>query len=325
MRVTRLAIITAMMLTLALQSFDAAARVGSRSSSGSSSRSSMSAPYSAPQRVGGGTSAGMQRPGVMNQVRNPEVAPQPGMAPQPMAGSMPPAQQPARQGFGVGSMVGAAAAGAAVGYLANSAMHDGYNGYNQPQAAVGANGSYGAPLVAEPRSNGSSPWGFILLLLAGTAAIMGVLMMLSRRREAAERTVPAYIPRTSTAPVANSVQDGEKQEFERNALKFFNDLQEANNRGDIAHMEQHVAEPLRAQLIADIQERSSPSRTQTMMMKAERVDLTEETERSIASVRFRGMVSEDENATPEQIDEVWHFVRSRDAGSQWLLAGIEQV
>jgi predicted lipid-binding transport protein (Tim44 family) len=78
-------------------------------------------------------------------------------------------------------------------------------------------------------------------------------------------------------------------------------------------------------LVADIAERAAASRTQTMMMTAERVDLTEESDRSIASVRFRGMISEDPNAAPEQIDEVWHFVRSREADSQWQLAGIEQV
>jgi len=325
MRIPRLAIVTAMMLSLTLQSFEASARVGSRSSSISSSRS-MSAPSSAPQRVGGGGNAGMQRPDVMNQARSAQPAPQPGVAPQPAAGGLATQAQQPRQGFGVGSMVGAAAAGAAVGYLANSAMHDGYN--NQAQAPAGANGSYGSPLAPEQPRESRSPWGFILMLLAGTAAVMGVLMMLSRRREAAERAAASgYMQRASNtaAPVATAAQDSEKQEFERNALKFFNDLQEANNRGDIAHMKQNVTEPLRDQLIADIQERNAPSRTQTMMMKAERIDLTEEAARSIASVRFRGMISEDTNAAPEQIDEVWHFVRDRDAGSQWQLAGIEQI
>lgn len=328
MRKTRLAIVTAMMLSLTLQSLEAGARVGSRSSSSSySSRSSMSAPSSTPQRVGGGTSAGMQRSDVMNQVRSNPQSTQPGVAPQPMpaqapVGTQAPTQQQPRQ-FGVGSMVGAAAAGAAVGYLANSAMHNGNN--TVPQASTGANGSYGAPLAADQRENSSSPWGFILLLLLGTAAVMGFLMMLSRRREAAAGAIPVNINRASAAPLASSAQDGEKQEFERNALKFFNDLQEANNRGDIAHMQQHVTEPLRTQLISDIEERPTASHTQTMMMKAERVDLTEEGDRSIASVRFRGMISEDANAAPEQIDEVWHFVRGRDAGNQWQLAGIEQV
>lgn len=329
MRIPRLAIITAMMLSLTLQSFEANARVGSRSSSISSSRS-MSAPSSssASQRVGGGSNAGMQRADVMNQARTtqPQPAPQPSMSPQATPGGVATQTQQPRQGFGVGSMVGAAAAGAAVGYLANSAMHDGYN--NQPQATAGANGSYGAPLTPDQPRESRSPWGFILMLLAGTAAVMGVLMMLSRRREAAERAAASgYMQRTGNvaSPAAATVQDSEKQEFERNALKFFNDLQEANNRGDITHMTQNVAEPLREQLIADIQGRNSPSRTQTMMMKAERIDLTEEADRSVASVRFRGMMSEDANAAPEQIDEVWHFIRNREAGSQWQLAGIEQI
>lgn len=320
MRLTKATIVSAMILSLAFQSFEAGARVGSRSSSMSSSRS-MSAPSSAPQRVGSGSNAGMQRPDVMNQARSQNAPPQPATAPQPVAGPAP--AQPARPGFGVGSMVGAAAAGAAVGYLANSAMHNGY-GQNQPIAGnnTGANAD---PLAAnQSAAGGSSPWGFILLLLAGTAAIMGVLMWLSRRREAGDRISPA-MARSNVAPLSGSAPDAEQQAFERNALKFFNELQEANNRGDIAHIEEFTVEPLRSQLMDGIRSRATSSRTQTMTMKAERIDLTEEDERSIASVRFRGMVSEDENTAPDRIDEVWHFVRGRQTDSQWQLAGIEQV
>jgi predicted lipid-binding transport protein (Tim44 family) len=90
-------------------------------------------------------------------------------------------------------------------------------------------------------------------------------------------------------------------------------------------MEQNSIDPMRQVLVDDIRNRAVPSQTQVMMMKAERIDLTEESDRSIASVRFRGMVSENENAAPDSIDEVWHFIRSRDADSRWMLAGIEQV
>ena len=325
MRFTKTALISTLMLSLIFSSFEAGARVGSRSSSMSSSRS-MSAPSSAPQRVGSGSNVGMQRPDVMNQARSQNVTPQPGMAPQPVAGPIPaqPGQQ-ARPGFGVGSMVGAAAAGAAVGYLANSAMHNGY-GQNQPMAGT-ATGNNADPLAANQATAGShgSPWGFILLLLAGTAAIMGGLSWLSRRREANDRAMPTAMARSPISPISGSQPDAEQQAFERNALKFFNDLQEANNRGDVAHIEAFTVEPLRSQLLDDIRGRSAASRTQTMTMKAERIDLTEEAGRSIASVRFRGMVSEDENAAPDRIDEVWHFVRERQADSQWQLAGIEQV
>lgn len=317
MRFTRLALVSAVILSLAMTSFEAAARVGSSRASSVSTNRSVST--TAPQRVGSGSNAGMQRPDVMNQTRSQDMAPTQA-APQPMT-SPTPGQPPAKQGFGVGSMVGAAAAGAAVGYLANSAMH---NGYNQPQTNAAP---VADPLTAQQPAHSSSPWGFILLLLAGTAAIMGTLMFLSRRREAAERASAPYMPRSSvSSPIADApIIDSEQEEFERNALKFFNALQDANNRGDTAHMDQHVAEPLRSQLIDEIRSRAQPSRTQVMMMKAERIDLTEEATRSIASVRFRGMVSEDENTAPENIDEVWHFVRNRQDGNPWQLAGIEQV
>jgi predicted lipid-binding transport protein (Tim44 family) len=128
-------------------------------------------------------------------------------------------------------------------------------------------------------------------------------------------------PITSSSQV-NSI---ENQNFERNALKFFNELQEANNRGDISFMQTQTIEPLSSILISDIQNRTNASRTQVMMMNPKLLDMTEEADRSIASVRFTGMVREDENAAPDNVDEVWHFVRLAKSSNDWQLAGIEQV
>lgn len=316
------AVISMMVLSLAFQSLDAVARVGgSRSgSSMSSNRSYASQPSVAPQRAGGGNDAGMQRPEVMNKARTQEsTAPATQTALQP-ASPTTTAAQPAKPGYGVGTVVGAAAAGAAVGYLANSAMHDA-----PLQNQSGGTDSYSNPLGTSNHGNNSSssPWGAILMLLAGAAAIMGVLMYLSRRREAAEQLTHhrAAQPEVISAPI----DDTEKQAFERDALKFFNDLQDANNRGDITYIENNSIDPIRQQLVEDIRHRTTASRTQIMMMKSERIDLTDESNRSIASVRFRGMVSENENAASDNIDEVWHFVRFNEPNNRWLLAGIEQV
>jgi hypothetical protein len=316
------AIACMMVFLLAFQSLEASARVGgSRSgSSMSSSRSHVTQSSVAPQRAGSGNDAGMQRPDVMNKARSQDAA-APVTQPAPQAaGATPAAGQPAKPGFGVGSMVGAAAAGAAVGYLANSAMHDNA----APQTQAGSSDHFANPLASGGQSGGSGfPWGGILMLLAGTAAVIGVLTFLSRRRETADLSTYGRVAAQSVVPA--STVDAEQQSFEANALKFFNALQEANNRGDIAYMEQNSIDPMRQVLVDDIRNRAVPSQTQVMMMKAERIDLTEESDRSIASVRFRGMVSENENAAPDSIDEVWHFIRSRDADSRWMLAGIEQV
>ncbi len=323
-------IVLTMVLSFSLQAFDAAARVGSSrsGSSMSSSRSYANRPAAEPQRAGGGTDAGMQRPDVMNKVRGQEAGAPTSTAvpsPQPVGtATAPTSAQPAKPGYGIGTVVGAAAAGAAVGYLANSAMHDNPAPQNQ-MAPSGSSANYGEPLSADRHVAGasSSPWGFILLLIAGTAAIIGALMFLSRRREAADRIADSSVLPHDTAQA--HPDNAEHQEFERNALKFFNELQDANNRGDIAYMEANSLEPIKRMLIDDIRNRASSSRTQVMMMNANLVDMTEEADQSIASVRFRGMVSEDENASPDRIDEVWHFVRAKSSEAGWKLAGIEQV
>lgn len=322
MSYNKLTIIGTMILSLMLQSLDASARIGGGRSgaSMSSSRSHMSQPSAAPQRAGGGNNAGMQRPDVMNKTRGQDTAAAPApSAPQAMPAAAAPSAPAAKPGYGVGSMVGAAAAGAAVGYLANSAMHD-----NPSQGHVGASDSYGDPLNASNRGSGgsSSLWGFLLMLGLGVLAIVGVLRFLSHRREAADLAMQKSMPRHEFIPAPAT--DAAQQAFEQEALKFFNDLQQANNRSDIAYMEQHTLEPMRQILVDDIRNRATASQTQVMMMKAERVDLTEESDRSVASVRFRGMVSENENAAPDNVDEVWHFVKVNGASSQWQLAGIEQ-
>ena len=313
------------------------ARVGgSRSMSRSAPPVHHEVAPSSPQRAGGGSNAGMQRPETMDKVRANESAPVVNPA-APVATGLPPSAsaplpgQP-RQGMGMGTVLGAAAAGAAVGYLANSAMHD--NGV--PQTAGGATSSYGDPLVSgnAPVEHGL-PWGGILMFVLGTAAVVGLLMFLTRKQASgaaapvggsgtsADRIFAA--PSSAQAATGSYVSDALKSEIEPFALKYFNALQLANNRGDIAFIEAQVVDPLRQELMEDIRHRTNPSDTQVMMMDASLVDVSNESGQQIASVRFRGMVRENAHAAPDRIDEVWHFVRSESSTEVWKLAGIEQV
>lgn len=319
-------IVSSLMLSMTLQSFEVAARVGGSSRSSSNSSHAVSSSSYSSQRVGGGNSAGMQRQDVMNNARQNSAPTQSAAAVAPTQNAGPTSTtQPAKPGYGLGTVVGAAAAGAAVGYIANSAMHN-----NQP-VQTGGTGSYNDPLNQERQApNQGFPWGTVLMFLLMAAAIIGIFMHLSRKREA---TNSGYKPVNMTnmaaleTPMTSSSQVNsiENQNFERNALKFFNELQEANNRGDISFMQTQTIEPLKSILIADIQNRSNASRTQVMMMNPKLLDMTEEVDRSIASVRFTGMVREDENAAPDNVDEVWHFVRLAKSSNDWQLAGIEQV
>jgi predicted lipid-binding transport protein (Tim44 family) len=54
------------------------------------------------------------------------------------------------------------------------------------------------------------------------------------------------------------------------------------------------------------------------------LDVAEEPERQVVSVRFHGLIREQRDAAAAPFDEVWHLVRPRDGSREWAIAGIQQ-
>ena len=69
---------------------------------------------------------------------------------------------------------------------------------------------------------------------------------------------------------------------------------------------------------------AAPQKTDVVSLNAEVIDVTEEAERYIVSVRFTGLLREDVNAAPEGIDEIWHLTKPRSGNAGWLVAGVQQ-
>ena len=61
-----------------------------------------------------------------------------------------------------------------------------------------------------------------------------------------------------------------------------------------------------------------------MQLNAELLDVSSETDRALASVRFSGQISEEVNAPPEAFSEVWHLSKPVDGSRGWCIAGIQQ-
>jgi len=76
-----------------------------------------------------------------------------------------------------------------------------------------------------------------------------------------------------------------------------------------------------------MQERGDATqRTEVVSIDAQVLQVVTEGDRLIASVRFTGLVREDEAANPEPVDEVWHVERKLSGrDTAWLIAGIQQV
>lgn len=202
----------------------------------------------------------------------------------------------------------------------------------------GATGSFpGAASAAPARTQGMGTMGFglVVLLLAGLA------FMMFRKRSAANAAragnsrfgyghgAPVGGPATTTGgmmPGAATVGfDGDVRSLTANAKAFYTQLQELNNRGDLAGLRARTTDDIFPALAADVQGRTHPSTTTVMSVDAQLIDSTHEANRSIASVRYRSMVSEGPNEPPQSVDEVWHFVKDAAPSAPWKLAGIEEV
>lgn len=114
--------------------------------------------------------------------------------------------------------------------------------------------------------------------------------------------------------------------FERIAKAIFIRMQAANDTGNLNDLRQFTTPEMFAELKVDLLERgSSPQATEVKSVEAKVIDVADEAERQVVSVRYRGEVVEAPGATPEAFDECWHLVRPRGAEGGWLIAGIEQM
>ena len=62
-----------------------------------------------------------------------------------------------------------------------------------------------------------------------------------------------------------------------------------------------------------------------MKVETEVLDVANEADRQIVSVRFHGQLVEEKGAAPVAFNEVWHLVKPHDDSRAWAIAGIEQM
>ena len=139
----------------------------------------------------------------------------------------------------------------------------------------------------------------------------------------------------SSAPVAASVAssgasgipaDFPVESFLRSAKTSFIRLQAANDRKDLNDIREYTTPEMFAEISMQMQERdNTPQKTDVLAINGELLEVANEGDLAIASVRFTGQLREN-NGTPETVDEIWHVQKNlRDQKSVWLLAGIQQT
>ncbi|MFN7425930.1 MAG: Tim44 domain-containing protein [bacterium] len=269
------------------------------------------------RRLGGGNNVGMKRDAVQPQ--------KPGA----------PAQAQGQQSPGTPAAA-PAAAGAAAGAAGKSMP-----GWLGPVAGLMAGGLLAAMFFGGA-FDGLSSGDFMMFALLALAAFMAFRFMRSRSQAPASyrmsngQQVPADIPPTSgepRMPVAPAVAEGripadfDVQGFVRNAKMTFIRLQAANDAKDLNDIRDYTTPQVYAAVAMQAQERGDVAqRTEVVSIDAQVMQVVTEAGKMIASVRFTGLVREDNAVNPEPVDEVWHVEKDlSDSNASWLIAGIQQV
>jgi predicted lipid-binding transport protein (Tim44 family) len=118
----------------------------------------------------------------------------------------------------------------------------------------------------------------------------------------------------------------DSESFARIAKEIFVRMQAANDAADLDDLRRFTTPELFASLRLDLQERGpSPQHTDVTRIDTEVLDLANEADRQVVSVRFRGELVEEKGAAPTPFNEVWHLVKPHDDSRSWAIAGIEQL
>ncbi|HLX27858.1 MAG TPA: Tim44-like domain-containing protein [Casimicrobiaceae bacterium] len=276
-------------------------------------------------RMGGGRSFGMQR----------SIAPRTAPSTGAITG---PAERPVMP-----ATPGAQAARPASGTAAPAATASRASRWFGPIAGIAA----GLGLAALLSHFGLSP-DLGGLLLIGLIAVVAIALVraFAARRAASSPWQYAQAPTALREPFANSPAPSidtawgtpidasataqpyppgfEPAPFIAQAKQQFRRLQAAYDRGDRTLLADVTTPQMQSDLARELDVRGAHIPTDVVTLDADVVEVVQEGDRYVASVRFHGTLREDGNATPQPFEELWHLVKPVDGSSGWLLAGIQQ-
>ncbi len=304
----------------------------------------VAAPVAEAKRAGGGKSHGMTRSTTTTQS-------------QPTTTQS--YQQPTtkttttqKSGPGVGSMVAAGVAGAAVGAVAANALADDNNPTSAEQQA------------AQEEEKGGIP-GWLWVLLAAAVAFFVFRKFGAKKLATANPYAPnnngqnnfgrPVSPQPTMRQTAgdntnifgqsvgggvatqapfggasmnsgNQLPDGtEPAAFLRIARQRFNHIQSVNSASNIEEIRRYLTPELYNSMYSDIMANQDQDVAEFSNLNAMVAESTTENGQYVVSVRFTGTVSEDLNSLPQPFTEIWHFVKPVGSQQDWVVAGIQQA
>lgn len=111
--------------------------------------------------------------------------------------------------------------------------------------------------------------------------------------------------------------------FLKNAKEQFRDIQARWDQGNPAALTDYLTDDLLKELTPEILAREGSQQTQIVLLNAELLGIEKVADGHLASVRYSGMLREEQDAEAFSFEEVWNLYKADGAG--WLLAGIQQI
>jgi predicted lipid-binding transport protein (Tim44 family) len=129
----------------------------------------------------------------------------------------------------------------------------------------------------------------------------------------------------SASPASQWPAGFDAAEFVRHAKLNFVRMQEANDKRDLAAIRDFLTPDVYREVEADIRAAGpGAQKTEVTTLEAEVLDVTTEGGQYVVSVRFSGLIREQDGA-PEPFSEIWHLEKPVSGRSGWLVAGIQQA
>jgi predicted lipid-binding transport protein (Tim44 family) len=114
--------------------------------------------------------------------------------------------------------------------------------------------------------------------------------------------------------------------FANTAKGQFIRLQAAYDSANVQDIRDFTTPEMFADIRADLESRGPATSTnEVVSVDAQVVDVSEEAQRYIVSVRFNGVLRDSRTREDERFDEVWHLTKPREGQGGWLLSGIQQL
>lgn len=130
----------------------------------------------------------------------------------------------------------------------------------------------------------------------------------------------------AAASATSAAGDFDANAFERQAKLNFIRLQAASDAGNLEDIRSFTTPEVFAELSLQMGEREpGVHKTDVLELDAAVLDVSELDGQHVVTVRFSGMLREEEGATPSQFEELWHLVKPVSGSGGWRVAGLQQI